>query len=173
MSYEERLEAYESCLRDKANELIHNFLEKQLKLRTHSFRSAIRATIPDAFVNASADFWSEIEVGVMSEMALALDGFDHAAESFSHLDVFAKSKTELEEELASIYRDSLISETGRSVLTLRAGRVFEKLFRFDSADRPRLWDSNSAIDEVYDEAVKKVSVITVAIAVSPFRPSPL
>jgi hypothetical protein len=126
-----------------------------------SFKSRTSSIFSDSFKMNSRDFWSSLEQLFMTELENSLQEFEKLTKSFSNTDSFFKAKMDLEKELICIYREYLISETGKSVLSLRIGKLFDKNFRFDASGRPCHWDTLVAIDEAYDAAIQKVIFILI------------
>jgi len=94
----------------------------------------------------------------MEKIAEALNEFDLVCESFSKSELLSSAKDCLENELISIYRENLLSESNKSTMSLRFAKVFDKSFRFDYSGRPRHWESLVMIDEAYDKAQNKVRI---------------
>ena len=92
----------------------------------------------------------------MAEIAESLNNFDTSADSVSNHEALRTSKIELENELVSIYRETLASESNKSTMILRFTKKMDKNFRFDSNGRPRHWESLVMIDDAYDKALTKV-----------------
>lgn len=124
---------------------------KNIKISTRSIFSDSFGMFSD-----NHNFWLTIESRFMAEIAEALNEFDQISESFSGTETFIKSKKELENELESIYFESLCAESNKSTLILRVNKVIDKSFRFDSSGRPRHWDNISMIDDAFDKAIEKV-----------------
>lgn len=95
----------------------------------------------------------------MEKIVEALNDFDIVCESFSKSELLSSAKNSLENELISIYRENLLSESNKSTMSLRFTKVLDKYFRFDSFGRPRHWESLVMIDEAYDIAITKVGLI--------------
>ncbi len=126
---------------------------KNIKISTRSIFSDSFGMFSD-----NNNFWLTIENRFMTEIAEALNEYDQISESFLRTETFVKSKKELENELESIYRESLFAESNKSTLILRVNKVIDKNFRFDSSGRPRHWDSLSMIDDAFDKAIEKVNI---------------
>lgn len=92
----------------------------------------------------------------MEKIVGALNEFDLECESFSKSELLSSAKDCLKNELISIYRENLHSESIKSTMSLRFAKVLDKIFRFDSSGRPRHWESLVMIDEAYDKALNKV-----------------
>lgn len=86
----------------------------------------------------------------------ALNEFDTLCESFSKSELLSAAKSGLENELVSIYRENLLSETSKSNMCLRFAKIMDRNFRFDLTGRPRHWESLIMIDDAYDKAITKV-----------------
>jgi hypothetical protein len=61
------------------------------------------------------------------------------------------------DEIKNNFVGSLKAETQRSIMLLRIKKIFEFNFKYNDHGRPRIWDNNVLIDQVYDESLEKVS----------------
>lgn len=124
-----------------------------------NFKSLTRSFFADCFSNCSKKFWDDLEHRFINEIADSLNEFDASCVSLSNDEILRAAKNELENELISIYREALLSESNKSTMILRFTQNMDKSFRFDLNGRPRHWESLGMIDEAYDKALIKVSIV--------------
>lgn len=156
MNFEDNLVHFESELNEIARRKVEEFFSKTSRQICKNFKSSTRSLYVDCFSACFVDFWSEVEDSFMVKIAEALDDFDKKCTVFAGDQFFFLSKTDLENELVSIYREILQTETGKSTMNLRFTKIADKNFRFDSSGRPRHWENLVMIDEAYDMAIIKV-----------------
>lgn len=150
---------FEFELNEIARRKVQDLFVKISKQICKNFKSSTRSLYADCFSNCSNDFWSDVENNFTIKIVEALNAFDEKFESFSSEDIFCFSKSDLENELVSIYREILLTESSKSSLNLRFTKILDKNFRFDSSGRPRHWESLLMIDEAYDGAIAKVFIL--------------
>lgn len=148
--------AFESELDQLFERKLNEFFDKTSRLVCKKFKKDTRSIFSDCFANADANIWIEIENIYTNHITEALSEFDKGCSSFLDFNSFLAAKSNLESELVSIYRESVISETSKSTMNLRFAKIMDKNFRFDSSGRPRHWESLLMIDEAFDKAVLQV-----------------
>lgn len=140
----------------KSESLVRDYLQKYEKTLLKALKTKSRDFIADVFEENSSDWFSSFESKYLLEVDKIMADFKDKANTLPDYTIVSEIGAQLKEELCSLYRDILIDEFGKSMLSVRAARVFENLFRYDEAGRPRLWNGNAQIDEIYDSALQKV-----------------
>lgn len=158
INFESKIRAFETELEQISLRKLEDFFSKISRNICKNFKTSTRTIFADCFQDCSKDFWDNVEQQYMEKIAEALNEFDFACESFSKSDLLSSARDCLENELISIYRESLLSESNKSIMSLRFAKVLDKNFRFDSSGRPRHWESLIMIDEAYDKAISKVRI---------------
>ena len=143
-------------MNDISRRISEDYLNKCSRQICKQFKSSTRSLFADCFSNCSESFWDEVENSFMTNIVEALNDFDLKCESFLASEIFLSTKLDLENELVSMYREGLFSESGKSTMNLRFTKVMDKNFRFDAFGRPRYWENLVTIDEAYDNALEKV-----------------
>lgn len=156
INFESKIRAFEAELEQISLRKLEDFFSKTSRNICKNFKTSTRSIFADCFQDCSKDFWNKVEQQYMEKIADSLSEFDFACESFSKSDLLSSARDCLENELISIYRESLLSESSKSIMGLRFAKVLDKNFRFDSSGRPRHWESLIMIDEAYDKAISKV-----------------
>lgn len=158
MNFESKIRAFEAELEQLSQRKLEDFFSKILRNICKNFKTSTRSIFADCFQNCSSEFWNDVERQYMEKIAESLNEFDFVCESFSKSDLLSSAKDDLENELVSIYRENLLSESNKSTMSLRFAKVLDKNFRFDYSGRPRHWESLVMIDEAYDKAINKVRI---------------
>ncbi len=156
LPHEDRIAAFQDFLTTKSEGLVLEFLSKFERSLLKELKSKSRDFIADIFAESNVDWFSSLESKYLAEFDKLMCDFKDKTTSLSEFTAVSEIKTHVKEEAFNLYRDILLDEFGKSMVSNRATRVFESFFRYDEAGRPRLWNGNSHIDEIYDSALKKV-----------------
>ncbi len=153
------MSAFEEFLAAKSEGLVRDFLTKYEKTLLKELKSKSRDFIVEIFAENNCNWFSLLESKFLFEFDKSMSNYKDKTTSLSDYGVVSQTRKHIQEEASSLYRDILLDEFGKSMITTRATRVFEGLFRYDEAGRPRLWNGNAHIDEIYDSALNKVDLL--------------
>ena len=157
LPHEEKMSVFQDFLSTKSDGLVHDFLSKYEKTLLKELKSKSRDFVAEVFSGNNSTWFLSLESKYLTEFDKSMCDFKDKTTSLSEYAAVSETRKHLKDEASSLYRDILLDEFGKSMISVRAMRVFENLFRYDEAGRPRLWNGNSHIDEIYDSALKKVS----------------
>lgn len=156
MQLDDKLAAFEEKLEEMSQRKLEDFFAKMSKIVLKNFKTSTHTIFAECFQNCTKDFWVDVERLYMEQMVDAVNEFDKQCGSFSKSELLTSAKDCLENEMVSIYRENLLSETNKSTVGLRFTKLLDKNFRFDSSGRPRHWENLIMIDDAYDKAITKV-----------------
>lgn len=157
LPHSDKLAKAEQLLEELVAARVRDLLSTAAKTLIKRLKSKIRENFSD-ILNENPLGWSSVlESKYLSEYEIALNKLQDKCKTFNKYPFFEEFQKQTQDDCAVLLQDLLFDELGKSMIAIRASRIFENLFRYDESGRPRLWNGNTHIDEIYDSALKKVS----------------